>query len=107
MSGRPSEQVGWGADAGGGGGTHRARQRRRARPPSAAPQRDGLRLDDVAPRHSAGPDPVVRYNLGAVYANLGRTAEACATWKSVLALPDEAGAQGQAREGRSILGCPP
>ncbi len=52
-------------------------------------------------------DPVVRYNLGAVYANLGRTAEACAAWKAVLALPDAGGAQEEAREGRSILGCPP
>lgn len=52
-------------------------------------------------------DPVVRYNLGAVYANLGRTAEACAAWMVVLALPDAGGAQGEAREGRSILGCPP
>ena len=52
-------------------------------------------------------DPVVRYNLGAVYANLGRTAEACAAWKGVLALPPAGGAQEEARQGRSILGCPP
>lgn len=52
-------------------------------------------------------DPVVRYNLGAVYANLGRRAEACAAWKSVLALPAAGGSHEEARKGRSILGCPP
>jgi tetratricopeptide (TPR) repeat protein len=52
-------------------------------------------------------DAVLRYDLGAAYANGARIPDACAAWKAVLALPAAGGAQQEARQGRSILGCPP
>jgi Flp pilus assembly protein TadD len=52
-------------------------------------------------------DAVVRYDLGAAYANLGRVPEACAAWAAVLRLPSGGSAQEEARRGMSILGCPP
>jgi Flp pilus assembly protein TadD len=52
-------------------------------------------------------DAVVRYDLGAAYANLGRVPEACAAWAAVLRLPSAGGAQDEARRGMSIIGCPP
>ena len=52
-------------------------------------------------------DGAVRYDLGAVYANLGRIAEACNSWRVVLRLPSVGGAHEAARQGLSILACPP
>jgi Tfp pilus assembly protein PilF len=52
-------------------------------------------------------DAVVRYDLGAAYANLGRMPEACAAWAAVLRLPSAGSAQEEARRGMSIIGCPP
>ena len=65
-----------------------------------------VRWLEQAVRASPG-DPVVRYNLGAAYGNLGRVAEACATWRAVLLLPPAGNAHASAREGMAILACPP
>jgi Flp pilus assembly protein TadD len=65
-----------------------------------------VRWLEQAARANPG-DAVVRYNLGAAYANLGRVPEACAIWRAVLLLPPAGNAQASAREGRAILACPP
>ncbi len=52
-------------------------------------------------------DGVVRYDLGAAYANLGRIAEACASWKAVLATPAGPETKGAARQAAATVGCPP
>ena len=75
-------------------------RRRRGRP-GAGPGAHGARNDDAGAVRSleqavrARPsDAGVRYDLGAAYANLGRVAEACASWRAVLQLP----AAGESRE---------
>jgi cytochrome c-type biogenesis protein CcmH/NrfG len=52
-------------------------------------------------------DGEARYNLGAVHANLGRTADACATWRAVVSGPGTAQVKEPARQGMATLGCPP
>lgn len=52
-------------------------------------------------------DAVLRYDLGAAYANGGREADACASWKAVLRLPAAGDAHAEARNGIAILRCPP
>jgi cytochrome c-type biogenesis protein CcmH/NrfG len=52
-------------------------------------------------------DGEARYNLGAVQANLGRTADACATWRAILQGQGTAQVKDPARRGMAALGCPP
>jgi tetratricopeptide (TPR) repeat protein len=52
-------------------------------------------------------DEEVRYNLGAVQANLGRKADACATWRALLRGQGSAQVKEPARLGMAALGCPP
>jgi Flp pilus assembly protein TadD len=59
---------------------------------------------------SARADPTdasVRFNLGGAYAGLGRTAEACASWRAVLRLRATGEVQEDARRNLAILRCPP
>jgi len=52
-------------------------------------------------------DGEARYNLGAVQANLGRTADACASWRAILRGQGTAQVKEPARQGMATLGCPP
>jgi tetratricopeptide (TPR) repeat protein len=52
-------------------------------------------------------DGEARYNLGAVQANLGRTADACASWRAILRGQGTDGVKEPARQGMAALACPP
>jgi Flp pilus assembly protein TadD len=52
-------------------------------------------------------DASLLFNLGGAYANLGRAAEACASWRAVLRLRAPEEVRESARKNLAILGCPP